>query len=357
MPGSGALGRYIAWKFLVMIMATFLLCLVLIFMVDFIELLRQSGRAAAGAASGGRLIWLTLLRLPAYSELLLTFAVLVGTIATFMNLAAKSELAVMRAAGMSVWQFMRPGLLVALSLGVFAVLIYNPLAAAARAESERLFAETFGKEADFLTKQSGGNWLRQDGADGPSVLTAAAVAEKGLALTRVTIFQYTREGRFAERIDGARARLQDGFWEVLDCWVARPGQAPRRYARYLVSTHLTPDRVQDALGSAISMSIWDLPDQIETAEKSGLSAAAYRVQLELLLSRPLLLMAMVLLGATVSLRSFRSGGVQTMVIAGMVGGIGFFLLAELSRQMGVAGVVNPPRGGVGSGSGHITGGR
>jgi lipopolysaccharide export system permease protein len=48
---------------------------------------------------------------------------------------------------------------------------------------------------------------------------------------------------------------------------------------------------------------------------------------------------MVLLAATVSLRSFRSGGIQTMVITGLVGGLGFFLLAEVSRQIGVAGLV------------------
>jgi lipopolysaccharide export system permease protein len=49
---------------------------------------------------------------------------------------------------------------------------------------------------------------------------------------------------------------------------------------------------------------------------------------------------MVILAATVSLKSFRSGGIQTMVLTGMVGGIGFFLLTEVSRQIGLAGVVS-----------------
>ena len=62
------------------------------------------------------------------------------------------------------------------------------------------------------------------------------------------------------------------------------------------------------------------------------------MQYALLLSRPFLLAGMVLLAATVSLRPFRSGGIQTMVITGIVGGIGFFLLAEVSRQVGVSGL-------------------
>jgi len=87
--------------------------------------------------------------------------------------------------------------------------------------------------------------------------------------------------------------------------------------------------------------MWQLPSLIEVAERAGLSAARYRMQYAQLLSRPALLMAMVVLAATVSLRSFRSGGIQTMVIMGMVGGIGFFLLTEVSRQIGIAGLVSP----------------
>ena len=40
----------------------------------------------------------------------------------------------MRAAGMSAWQFVRPGMYVAVLIGIFAVTVYNPLAAAARAQ-------------------------------------------------------------------------------------------------------------------------------------------------------------------------------------------------------------------------------
>jgi lipopolysaccharide export system permease protein len=332
------LGRYIGRRFLLTIAGTFLLCTLLIFMIDLVEMLRQSGKY--GSVPMWQLAWISLLRLPAYTEILLSFAVLVGSIAALLLLARKSELTVMRAAGMSVWQFLAPGILVALLVGVFAVLVYNPFAASARAESERLFAEVFGRESNFLRAQSGGSWLRQDGVDGPSVISAAGYADQGLSLTAVTVFQYDRDGRFIERVDSARARLMDGHWQLADAIVSRIGREPERFESYHVSTYLTPERVRDALGSVISVSVFDLPGLIEVAEKSGLSAARYRVQYELLVSRPLLVMAMVLLAATVSLRSFRAGGIQTMVVTGMIGGFGFFLLAEVSRQIGSAGLVN-----------------
>ncbi len=339
MTSARTLRLYIAGRFLTMILGTFVLCSLLIFMIDFVELLRQAGKY--GSVSASILVWMTLLRLPAYTEILLSFAVLVGTIGSLLLLNRRSELAVMRGAGMSVWQFLGPGLAVALGLGLFAVLVFNPVAAASRTESERLFAEVFGRESNFLRSQSAGNWLRQDGPDGPSVMGAGAVANKGLTLTAFFSFQFDQTGAFVERLDGARATLKAGYWQVEDAWVTRVGREPEQFASYIVSTHLTPERVQDALGTVISISVFDLPGLIEAAEKAGLSASAYKVQYQLLLSRPALLMAMVLLGATVSLRSFRSGGIQTMVVTGMIGGLGFFLLAEVSRQIGVANLVPP----------------
>jgi len=333
------LGRYIRWRFLVAILGTFVLCSVLIFMIDFVEMLRQSGKY--GSVPAWKLAWITILRLPAYTEFLLSFAVLVGSIGALLALSRKSELTVMRGGGMSAWQFLWPGMLVATLLGVFAVVAYNPLAAGARAEGERLFAEAFGRESNMFRNESGGSWLRQDGNDGQSVISALAASKQGLVLTGVTIFVFDHSGKFSERIDAARAELKEGFWRIDNAWVARMGGEPEKYETYLLSTYLTPERVADALGTIIAVSFWDLPGLIEVAEKAKLSSFRLHVQYQMLLSRPLLCFAMVILAASVSLRSFRSGGIQTMVVTGMVGGFGFFLMSEVSRQIGVAGFVPP----------------
>ncbi len=335
---ASVLPRYIARRFLVAILLTFFLCSLLIYLIDLVELLRQSGKY--GGASIGAVALIGLLRLPAYAEYLVAFAVLVGSIGTLLVLSRKSELTVMRAGGMSVWQFLRPGVLVAVVLGVLGVAIFNPIAAAGRSKAEAIYAETFGKETNLLrSRSSGGSWLRQDGADGQSVIGAALASNRGLTLTGVTAFVFDGGGHFVERVDGARADLRIGFWEIKDAWVARIGQEPEKFERYLLSTYLTPERATDALGSLSSMSFWELPGLIEVAEKAKLSAERLRIQYESLLSRPFLCAAMVLLAATVSLRSFRAAGIQTMIIAGLAGGLGFFLLAEVSRQIGVAGLV------------------
>lgn len=336
LPGLSTLDRYVARRFLIGILGAFTVCALLIFMIDMVELLRLSGKY--GAVTVRQLVWLALLRLPSYTEFLVGFTVLVGSIGALLMLSRKSELTIMRASGMSVWRFLWPGVLVALTIGAFSVAAYNPLAASARTYAEQVYAEMFGRDGNLIGSDRSTAWLRQDGADGPSVISAAAASERGLKLTSVTAFLFDRDGRFKERVDARSGALKDGYWELQDAWIARAGEPAQSYSTYHVSTYLSPERVADALGSVYSVSFWELPAIIEITEKAALSATRLRLQYETLLARPVLCMAMVLLAATVSLRSFRSGGIQTMVMAGMIGGFGFFLLAEVSRQLGAAGL-------------------
>lgn len=335
LPRISTLSIYIGMRFLLTIFAVFALCTVLIFMIDFVEMLRQAGKY--GSVPGYMLAWITILRLPAYTEILLPFAVLVGAIGALLMLARKSELAVMRAGGMSVWQFLKPGITVAFALGVLSTTLFNPLAARARDKAEKMYTEVFGRESGAMGKGSG-SWLRQDGLDGQSILSAASARRRGTELTAVTAFVYDKKGAFTERVDAKQAKLEEGYWVFKDAIVSGVGRQPESFSSYLLSTYLTPERAADAFGSVISISFWELPDLIYVAEKAGLSTTPLRTQYQLLLTRPLLCVAMVFLAATVSLRSFRSGGIQTMVVTGMVGGFGFFLFMEISRQVGTAGL-------------------
>ena len=84
---------------------------------------------------------------------------------------------------------------------------------------------------------------------------------------------------------------------------------PRDYDTYLVKTNLTAAQVRESFSTPETVPFWELPAYIEIAERSGLVAAGYKLQYHLLIARPFLLSAMVLLACSVSLRFFRFGGV------------------------------------------------
>jgi lipopolysaccharide export system permease protein len=333
--GAPTLELYLARRFLAGVLGTFLFCFLIVFMIDIVEILRLSGKF--GAVPAWKLFLITFLRAPAYTELLFSFAVYVGSKIVLLQLTRTGEFAVMRSGGMSVWQFLRPGIVVAFLFGLAAATVYNPLAASARGTADKLVTEAFGRETNKLWTRSG-TWLRQNGVDGESVLNAASVSNGGTKLQRVTAFIFNGERQFSERLVAKEASLREGYWQLSDVMVTRIGSQPEHYEQYLIPTYLTPARAADAFGNVIALSLWELPTVIEIAEQANLSTSSLRVQFALLLSRPLLCVAMVLLAATVSLRSFRSGSTRTFIILGTAGGFLFYVLAELSRQLGVAGL-------------------
>jgi len=341
MTAATTLTRYISWRFMLAILGVFVLCMVLIFFVDFIEMLRRSGKF--GSVPVTTLIWLTLLRLPAVSEAVLPFAVLIGSITGFLMLSRSSELIIARAAGMSAWQFILPGILVAFFIGVAAVTAYNPLSAFAKASSDRLYAKAFGREASIslLKTKGAGSWLRQEGVDGQSVIRAKIATDNGLSLNGVSVLLYDKDQNLFERIEADSAKLKGGRWELQNVWVSAFGRQASFQENYVLSTYLTPTQVRTALGSVASVSFWELPQFIDIAEKAGLSATKYELRYQILLSRPFLLSVMVLLAATCSLRAFRFGKIQTMVLAGLGAGFAFFLFSEVSRNFGLSGLTTP----------------
>jgi lipopolysaccharide export system permease protein len=330
------LGRYFAARLFAMVLMVYGICVVLVFFIDFVEMMRE---AAKVDVSAGQVVFLTLLRLPSFAELILPFAVLIGSIGAFLLLSRSSELVIVRAAGVSVWQFLRPALLVALFFGVFAVAVYNPLAAEAKLAADRMFADTFASKGG--RKQNGtATWIRQDGPDGQSILYAHASANRGSTLAGLTLLQFDPNKKFIERIEADKATLRQGYWELENAHVSSPGALPQLYKKYLVSTYLDADQVNEKIDTVESISFWELPSFIKFAERAGFDTIPYKLQYQQLLARPLLMVAMVLLAATCALKPFRFGKIQTMVITGLSGGFAFFVLVELSRKLGMSGYIS-----------------
>jgi lipopolysaccharide export system permease protein len=140
-------------------------------------------------------------------------------------------------------------------------------------------------------------------------------------------------------VEARKATLKDGYWQLENGVVSDVDGKRLPFKVYLSSTNLSASQVSENIGSIESLSFWELP-RYRAFNKSGLSAERYKLHYEMLLAKPLLLLAMTLLAATCSLRAFRFGRIQTMVIAGLSAGFGFYVFSELSRKLGAAGLVS-----------------
>lgn len=333
---GATLGAYLTGRFIRAIALVFATVFGLVFVLDFVELMRRAGDAAG--ATPARMAELSLLRTPAIAEQVLPFAVLFGSLAALLQLSRKLELVVARAAGVSAWQFLQPGLLVAVLLGALSVGAYNPLSAVLKQQATILEAQLFGRRTKGLGPEL---WLRQRSVDGQSIIRADGAVEATSTLTSVTAFVFDGQGRFVERVEAPEAVLRDGYWELRKARVLSTAEEPQDYGEYLLATNLVASQVRQTFTPPESVSFWQLGSTIARAESAGLDATRYRLQHAVLLARPLLFVAMVLLAASVSLRFFRFGGVAKMVGGGVAAGFVLYVVTEIMRDLGSAGLVGP----------------
>jgi len=339
---SLTLAAYLGKRFLLGIAIVFGAVMVIVFMVDVVEMLRQFGdRDGVGPATA---LGLSLLKMPNLGEQVFPFAFLFGAMWAFTQLARSNELVVARASGVSVWQFLAPALIVAFLAGSFIITVYNPVAAVMISRYSELDSRLLQGQVSQLSLQKTGLWLRQSLDGNQSVIHARQVNDSSpatVSLREVIVFQYEGKDRFTARIDAESAVLKEPNWELTKAWVTAPGKDGTFHETYLLPTDLTRDRIEDSFASPKTLSFWDLPQFIETAEAAGFSVERHRLHWHSILSTPFLLMAMVFIAATFTLRHTRQGGVALLVVVGALTGFALFFVSDLSAALGQSGIVPP----------------
>jgi lipopolysaccharide export system permease protein len=334
---GGTLARYIGRRCLRTVLLVFVSIFVLVMLIDYIELMRRSSDLPG--VSPLLVLKTSLYRVPQVTERIMSFCMLIGAMICYLDLSRRLELVVARAAGVSAWQFVTPALVVAFVLGVVATTIYNPLSAIMEERSKRFEAELFKQDAGAL---SGSNyWTSQRTSEGQAIINAKSSRDQGVNLNGVMVLTYDNDGHFKQRIEASAAVLEPGVWELQDVRVNELGVLPVYYPVYQLKTNLTPEQVRESFATPETVPFWDLPLYIKIADNAGLAASGYRLQFQKLLARPFLMVAMVFLAAAVSLRFFRFGGVQKMILSGMAAGFLLYVLAKVTEDLSKADLMHP----------------
>ena len=336
---TNTLGRYFAGRFVVSALGVFASIFVLLVLVDYIEMVRKtSGLVSASAVMVAET---SLFRVPQLLEKMMPFCVLIGAMTCYLALSRRLELVVARAAGVSAWQFIAPALASAILLGILATVAYNPMSANLRETSKQMEAELFGSAPGGGIQDASGFWINQVNADGSVIINAARSEQQGVRLTGLTLFRFDTANQFKERIEAREATLEDGFWLFKTLRRYSLDSPPVDQDRFELATSLTPAQVRNSFSTPETVSFWQLPSYIRSSESSGFATAGYRLQYHKLLAQPFLLAAMVMLAASVSLRFFRMGGVQKMVLSGVGAGFLLYVLSKVTEDLSKAELMHP----------------
>lgn len=320
------LPRYLFGQTLRGVILALTVVLVLIVLVDFVEQTRTLGDRAEGLGPAD-FAGLTLLKTPMLVEAALPFIILFGVMMAMFRLNRRSELVVMRAAGVSAWRFTAPALFIALTIGVLSPTVLNPVAA----DMQQRFEDARDQITGGAPVDADGPaaWFREVAPGEQRVIRAEAVDASRQMLIRPAFIVYSvqdgRRPKFVRRIQAERATLADGRWRLEGAISATPGGVADPLGATTIRAYLDPSAF-DQDGQAQRVSFWGLRKAAAAASDAGLSPTPYRLRFLRMAMTPVLFLAMALIATAAAIRLVRLGGaVQLVVLAGVSGFLVYFL--------------------------------
>ncbi|HIJ38106.1 MAG TPA: LPS export ABC transporter permease LptG [Rhodospirillaceae bacterium] len=315
----------------------------LILLFDVVELLRRA--ATHGDIAFATIIKMALFKLPQMVQLILPFGVMIGAMTAFWLMTRSRELVVTRSAGVSAWEFLAPVMIAAFLIGVINVTAFNPFAATLYRKYEKLQDQLLlrGNGSPLLVGESG-LWLRETHGNEVVVVHADAVRQEGydLLLRDVSIYVSDTDAHFLYGIEASLGQLNSGFFHLVEANILRSGRSVEHHPAYDLETKLTLAQIQDNFASPETISFWELPGFIRFFESAGFSANRPKLYFQSLLASPLLLVAMVLVAASFSLKpNLRSGGILIRLIGGVVSGFIFYFFSKVVYALGLSATLPP----------------
>ncbi len=335
------LARYLVRTYLLNLVYLLLALLAIIYLFDTVELLRRASKYED--VTFMMVLQMGLLKLPEVGQVLFPFVVLFSGMYTFWQLTRRSELVVVRSAGFSVWQFLTPILFVAVAIGILQMMVINPVGSVFLSKFDHMEQKYLKRGGSEIAVFKEGLWLRQAYKNGEEkgyvILHAPRVDQTGWVLQNPTVLFFDFDDTFFKRLDARKASLGPGRWLFEDVQINNGNNQVEEIPHYVLQTSLTIQDVEDSFSSPDSMSFWRLPAHIKILENAGFSAARLRVHYNTLLAQPLMLAAMILLAATVSMRSSRMKGGAYLFALGIFMGFVIFFLSSFLQAMGVSGQI------------------
>lgn len=328
------LSRYLAKTYVLAFFQLLGILLAIVYLFDTVELLRRA--AKFDNVPFTLVLQMGLMKLPEVGQIILPFAILFSALYTFWLLARRHELVIVRAAGLSVWQFLAPIVGVAMLIGVFHMTVVNPIGAMMIARYQVMEANYLQARDSTVSLGEQGLWLRQKTDEGGVIMHAEKIRMPEWRMAGVTTFYFRDNGDFVKRLDAETAMLEEGEWRFRNVTINEGASPPRREASETLATNLTVNEIEESFSTAEQTPFWVLPSYIRTMEATGFDSRKLRIHFHSLLAQPLLFAAMVILAATVSLKMARFQPTVFLIGSGVVIGFVMFFASSFLQALGAS---------------------
>lgn len=312
----------------------------LFFFIDFVEELADLGKGYTLLHA----VAISLLQMPGHLYELMPIAVLIGTIYALARLAQSSEYTILRTGGLG------PGRALSLlaRLGLLFALVTYVVGDWVAPFSERQATELQARAKGKLRMGGAGAWLKDravtpEGERSYSVNVGSAGADA--TLRDVRIFEFDADGRLVRRIGAASAHVDDDdTWQLGDVRIthwsvaaddAQPVATEEKLASLAWPSSLSAGVVAAAVLPLSTMSTIELFRYIGHLSSNEQAAQRHEIQFWKRALYPFACLVMMALALPFAYMHARAGGVSFKVFAGIMLGISFVLLNNMSSHLGL----------------------
>ena len=305
---------------------------------DLVDQIQAIGRPnALGYQLPQALIYVALL-IPSHLYELLPITVLIGTIFVMARLAQSSEFTILRTSGLGPGRALRTLLLAGVGFVVLTFAIGDYVAPWSNRAAQLLKARYDGN----ITIGQTGAWLKEKQPYGQFATNVSAIAPDGRMLG-VRIFEFDNQGRLV-----SMTKAESGQFDLRSAWLldqvdrtefvfdaAKDARIERnKLASYRWPTELSAEMVSTAVLKPDRMGTIDLYQYITHLDANGQAAQRYEIEFWKKVFYPLSCLVMVVLALPFAYLHFRSEGISGYVFGGVMAGISFFFLNNVSGYVG-----------------------
>ena len=330
-PGKGKerlkiLDRYLAGVVTKFSLGAFFILLAMVGLFDFLGRLDD----LKGDFGAPEAFAYTLLTLPRWGYDLVPTAVLIGGLLGLGNLAAGSELVVLRGAGLSIARIARPVMVGGMAMMLLGVVLGEWVAPPSEAWAQQLRAEWRGGYIGLRGKS--GFWAR----DGESFIRIRRILPEG-RLEGIAVYRF-REHRLEMSLRAKRGDRRGGGWVLHDVRVSRispQGVETERWPEMVWETTLQPALIDVLAIRPEQMGFPDLLEYVGYLRSNGLEYQHYELALWRKIVKPLSSLVMLLIALPFVFGPLRSANSGLLLLAGVLIGLGFYILDQIMNNAGL----------------------
>lgn len=282
----------------------------------------------------------SLFKLPDFLLKTLPLIILISGIITFARLSKSLEIVAAKTSGFKFSNIVFGPVILTLFIGTAATVALNPLASLTNSLSNQYLISLGITKPTEIQVGTDGIFLREIVGQQHIITKADKINSVGTELYNVTRLEFTRENVLIQRIQATTANLKEGSWLMKDTTIWKKfsingikKMSKNNLTNLEVDTTITQEQILNSFSDPSMISFWKLPKFIMQLQKSGFEARKHLRYVQTELARPLILLAMLLIGCAFATTTIIRKSISSIIVMSLLSGFGLYSFDRLAATL------------------------